>query len=311
MERHAIQPSEVLTEDGGSYPGKLIQRVGGVGRNHADALARLGCDSVLVSAVGNDSNAEFVRNSCKHINLCGLKTYSNAPTCTYLSINVGGNIKYGISTIEPLLHLVTPSLVTENKEHIENAEYVVLDANLPLPVMKETINIAEKCGKPVWFEPTDIKKVRAIFDCGGIDKIAAVSPNANEFLEWLKLCKIENIDGDVVKSPRRILELIEKEKEKVMKNVSIMVVSLAQNGTAVIHRDKFGLLTFKSIDAPVSPKEVVSVSGAGDSFNSGLLAGLLYGKSLDDSINVGQRCASATLQSVLAVAESLSPEFVE
>lgn len=56
-----------LQNDGGTYPGRMIQRCGGVGRNHADALTRLGIDVHLISVVGDDSHAEFVRSRCKHM----------------------------------------------------------------------------------------------------------------------------------------------------------------------------------------------------------------------------------------------------
>ncbi|VDK29368.1 unnamed protein product [Anisakis simplex] len=45
----------------------MVQRCGGVGRNHADALTRLGVDVHLISALGNDSFADFIRMHCQHM----------------------------------------------------------------------------------------------------------------------------------------------------------------------------------------------------------------------------------------------------
>jgi sugar/nucleoside kinase (ribokinase family) len=38
----------------------MFQRAGGVGRNHAEAFTRLGCNTQFVTAVGNDIPGKFL-----------------------------------------------------------------------------------------------------------------------------------------------------------------------------------------------------------------------------------------------------------
>ena len=57
----------VLKANGGTYPGRVQQSFGGVGRNIADCLTRLGTEPLFVSAVGGDTHAENLLHSCKHM----------------------------------------------------------------------------------------------------------------------------------------------------------------------------------------------------------------------------------------------------
>jgi sugar/nucleoside kinase (ribokinase family) len=45
----------------------MAQRCGGVGRNHVDALTRLGCDVNFISVVGNDDSGDYLLRKSSHI----------------------------------------------------------------------------------------------------------------------------------------------------------------------------------------------------------------------------------------------------
>ncbi|CCD71506.1 Carbohydrate kinase PfkB domain-containing protein [Caenorhabditis elegans] len=301
--------SEDVKDDGGSYNGQVVQRMGGVARNHADALARLGCDSVFISAIGDDNNGHFFRQNSHKIDINRVKIISNKPTCTYLAVNVKGNVKYGIVTCEPLLSVITPSLVESNEDALESSDFILLDSNLSVPVMARVLEIAKKHDKQVWLEPTDIDKVKKVFDTGLVGAVTAASPNANEFLKWAKLCHV-SVDPSVIDTADGVLELIEKEKTKLLLNTSIFIVTLANKGSAVVYRNKLGQLEFQSLPPPLQMNKVVSVSGAGDSFNSGVIAGLAHNKTVVESLQIGQECARLTLQTSLAISDAITPNLL-
>lgn len=56
--------------------------------------------------------------------------------------------------------------------------------------------------------------------------------------------------------------------------------------------------------------KVVSVSGAGDSFNSGVIAGLAHNKTVVESLQIGQECARLTLQTSLAISDAITPNLL-
>jgi pseudouridine kinase len=60
----------ILQLDGGTYPGVVRQSLGGVGRNHVDALTRLGNDVHFISSIGNDENGQFFLQNSKHFRVC-------------------------------------------------------------------------------------------------------------------------------------------------------------------------------------------------------------------------------------------------
>ncbi|CAO4372600.1 unnamed protein product [Caenorhabditis nigoni] len=302
--------NEDVKDDGGSYNGRVVQRMGGVARNHAEALGRLGCESIFISAIGDDQNGQFFRQNSEKIDITRVKMITNKPTCTYLAVNVKGNVKYGIVTSEPLLSTLTPKLIEANSDVLECSDFILLDSNLPVPLMAKTLEIAKKHEKQVWLEPTDIDKVKKVFSTGLVDAVTATSPNANEFLEWAKLCNVK-VDTSIVNSADSVLELIEKEKRRLLLNTSLFVVTLANKGSAVVHRNKLGQLEFQALPPPLQMDKVVSVSGAGDSFNSGVIAGLTHNKSVVESLQLGQECARLTLQTTLAVSEAITPQLLK
>jgi pseudouridine kinase len=60
---------------------------GGVGRNIAENLARLGHDVSLVTALGDDANAALVRSACARAGVdLSLSWVSGQPTGTYLAV---------------------------------------------------------------------------------------------------------------------------------------------------------------------------------------------------------------------------------
>lgn len=302
--------SEDVKNDGGSYNGQVVQRMGGVARNHAEALGRLGCESIFISAVGDDSNAQFFRQNSEKFDTSRVKIITNKPTCTYLAVNVRGNVRYGIVTAEPLLSTLTPALIETNEDALEASDFILLDSNLSVPIMGKVLEIAKKHEKQVWLEPTDIDKVKKVFSTGLVDSVTATSPNANEFLEWAKLCGVK-VDPSVVDSADGVLELIEKEKSRLLLNTSLFVVTLANKGSAVVYRNNIGQLEFQSLPPPLQQDKIISVSGAGDSFNSGVIAGLTHNKSVVESLQLGQECARQTLQTTLAVSEAISAQLLK
>ncbi|KAF1756569.1 hypothetical protein GCK72_013022 [Caenorhabditis remanei] len=302
--------SEDVKDDGGSYNGHIVQRMGGVARNHAEALGSLGCDSIFISAIGDDSNGQFFRQNSKKMDITRVKVITNKPTCTYLAVNVRGNVKYGIVTSEPLLRTLTPALIEKNEDALETSDFILLDSNLPVPLMTRVLEIAKKHEKQVWLEPTDIDKVKKVFATGLVDAVTATSPNANEFLEWAKLCQVA-VDPSVVNSADSVLELIEKEKTRLLLNTSLFVVTLSNKGSAVVYRNNLGQLEFQSLPPPIQMDKIVSVSGAGDSFNSGVIAGLTHNKTVVESLRIGQECARLTLQTSLATSEAINSQMLK
>ncbi|XP_055958901.1 pseudouridine-5'-phosphate glycosidase isoform X2 [Patella vulgata] len=56
-----------IQSNGSTNPGSIQQSFGGVGRNLADCLSRLGAQPLFISAVGDDSHADTFISHCQHM----------------------------------------------------------------------------------------------------------------------------------------------------------------------------------------------------------------------------------------------------
>ena len=73
---------------GDSNPGSVTCSPGGVGRNIAENLARLGSQTRLISAIGKDTYGQMIMNQCQQagIDMKGCLQLNDANTSTYLSV---------------------------------------------------------------------------------------------------------------------------------------------------------------------------------------------------------------------------------
>ncbi|PAV83042.1 hypothetical protein WR25_02577 [Diploscapter pachys] len=296
------------TNDGGSYAGKMEQRCGGVARNHADALTRLGCDVTFLSAIGSDALGEWVRKRCNHMNWDNVVVSNKFSTATYLSINVQGNINFGINSIGNVIYDISPEYIKKNEQSIAEADFVLMDGNISEEAIKQIAITSKYYNKKIWFEPTDYHKVNKIMDDDVLPQISIMSPNANEFMYFAQKCDV-SVNPTIFTSPYHVGEFV-LSNLKLLHSFDYLIVSLAQNGTAIIRKADDGSYSFIGLPPPIQPDLIVSASGAGDSFNSGFLAAMLNGVPFDASPIVGQKCASLTLQTIEAVSTQITPKLI-
>ncbi|PAV58386.1 hypothetical protein WR25_23929 isoform C [Diploscapter pachys] len=300
--------NEHVQNDGGSYAGKMEQRCGGVARNHADALTRLGCDVTLLSAIGNDALGEWIRKRCNHMNWDNVVVSNKFSTATYLSINVQGNINFGINSIGNVIYDISPEYIKKHEQSIAEADFVLIDGNISEEAIKQIAITSKYYNKKIWFEPTDYHKVNKIMDDDVLPQISIMSPNANEFMHFAQKCDV-SVNPAIFTSPYHIGEFV-LSNLKLLHSFDYLIVSLAQNGTAIIRKADDESYSFIGLPPPIQPDLIVSASGAGDSFNSGFLAAMLNGVPFDASPIVGQKCASLTLQTIEAVSTQITPKLI-
>lgn len=116
---------QVVLED--SNPGYINKSFGGVARNIAENLARLGMDVTLLTALGKDAS-NFV-TLAKRIKL-NLYYQQVSQTPTYIAVhNKNGEMVVAVSAMDEFEKLGANFLINHSNL-IESADIVVLDANL-------------------------------------------------------------------------------------------------------------------------------------------------------------------------------------
>ncbi len=111
---------------------------GGVGRNIAENLARLGSDTHFLTVFAQDEFAKQLMASCEalQIQTTGSLVLKNANSATFMAImDEQNDLALGISAMA-IYDTVPISLIDANKALITKASYCVLDTNMPEQILQ-------------------------------------------------------------------------------------------------------------------------------------------------------------------------------
>lgn len=116
-----------------SNPGRLSILPGGVGRNIAENLARLGVAVELLSVLGDDAAAASLEKSCAglEIGLSSTLRLKEAASCQYLCLlDSDGRLAGAVAAMEAMDRLL-PSHLESWGSLLDQAAILVVDANVP------------------------------------------------------------------------------------------------------------------------------------------------------------------------------------
>ncbi|ADK83027.1 carbohydrate kinase family protein [Sediminispirochaeta smaragdinae] len=276
---------------GDSNPGRVSNAAGGVGRNIAENLARLGTRVRLCGAVGEDTQGRFILESCEKSGIDTSLVIRSArqPSGCYLSIlDEKGELVMAVADMS-----ATESLTCEVSaswfRSIEEAALLIIDANLPTPLIKELVTRAEAAGVPVAADPVSVSK--AIRLSPYLSKIRWLFPNRDE---WQALFPGTPIGQREHGIPR-----------------CGCVVTLGSNGAALLPPPDLAIEPFPM---GALPTVVHDVGGAGDAFAAGFCYALISEENsvgeteagLRRALITGLAAASLTLESDLSVSPKMN-----
>ena len=147
--------------DRDSNPGRVELSLGGVGRNIAHNMRLLGVPTYLLTAVGGDSRASQVEESCKElgIDLSHALRVPDGRTSTYVFVgDSDGDMAVAVSDME-ICEKLTPDYFASQKELLDGAAAVVVDANLP---RKSIAYLVEHCAAPLFVDPVSTVKAEKL-----------------------------------------------------------------------------------------------------------------------------------------------------
>jgi pseudouridine kinase len=201
--------------------------------------------------------------------------------------------------------------VTTPSDHIlQNAKAVVMDANLPIPVLRETAERASKIGAAVYLDPTSVPKARLVArDHTLLSLITTGFPNLDE-LRAMALCLLED-SSDPLTITASLEELATIVLSKLNPRGSAqLIVTIGKEGAVLATRESSLSSsmspTFQRF--PADPKAtVVNASGAGDSLCGAYIHAVLLGKSPAEAVQAGMRAATLSLASKRTISVDLKP----
>ncbi len=131
LDIHGKSTKKLLPKD--SNPGTVHFSAGGVARNVAENLTRLGVDCRLISAIGKDHHGQVLMQLCREagIDMQYVREFASAPTSTYLSVlDDTGEMHVAVNDMRIIENLSAERL-QQHQAMLENASLTILDANLP------------------------------------------------------------------------------------------------------------------------------------------------------------------------------------
>lgn len=275
--------SQVATRLATSNPGTVARTPGGVGRNIAEGIARLGGQVHLLAAVGTDAEGRDLIAATAE---AGVHTdrviTSNSPTGSYLAaLDDHGELVIGISDFAATDGMQIPDL-TRSQELILNAEVVVVDGNLPAEVVNWVLQITAGSAVKIILEPVSVAKALRV---AGLlrpqNPVFTATPNLDE-LGALSGTEVSD-DADSIFAAARLLH---------ERGVEHVWVSRGAAGSLLCSRGASG-----PQHLPAIPTEVVDVTGAGDALTAGYVQGLLSGETPLEAARMGLQVASLTVSS--------------
>uniref|UniRef100_A0A6I8SNK2 Carbohydrate kinase PfkB domain-containing protein n=1 Tax=Xenopus tropicalis TaxID=8364 RepID=A0A6I8SNK2_XENTR len=167
---------------GQTNPGQVHQSFGGVGRNLADCLCRLGAKPLFISALGQDEHANSVMHYCSHMDMGGVARLKGHNTATYCAVISGtGELSLGLGDMD-IHQQITENYVSQFADCLAQARLVCIDGNIPLSTIQYVCGLSRRHGVPVCFEPTDEDKSCKPFLSDSWTALSFISPNLKELI---------------------------------------------------------------------------------------------------------------------------------
>jgi pseudouridine kinase len=277
-------------QEGTSTQGAIRVSVGGVGRNIAENLARLGEPVILLSAVGDDGSGRRVLQQAAE---CGIDVSHViiAPghrSAAYLAVlDETGNLAMSIDDMAINRELITPNFVYRRRILFRDARMVVLDANLPPATLDTIFNLAHRYGVPVCADPTTATLAPRL--CPHLSALLLVAPNAAEAEALCGTKVTDRVSG------------LEAAQKLVGLGVQIAIVTLGATGLVYATSQESG-------HVPAIECDVVDFTGAGDALTAAIIFGLLNDLPIVEAVRLGTSAAALTLECRETVCPTLSLE---
>lgn len=271
---------------GDSNPGKVRMTMGGVGRNIAENLARLGLEVHLLTALGDDASGRAILEDCreKGISTDRCLILNDMNTSVYLFMDdVNGDLSCAINDMDIQLQ-ITPEALAPHMDFLNSMDAVVMDANLAQPTIDF---LAEKLTVPVYADAVSAAKVYKLRNALG--RIYCFKPNR---IEAELLCNMEIRDAiDGYEAVKRLLE------------TGLQRVFLTMGSMGAVCGDQSGCVFI-----PPRAPNIVNTSGAGDAFTSALIWAGLRGMSMEECGRAGMAAGSIAMETLSAVNPEMSSE---
>lgn len=272
-----------------SNPARIYGSCGGVGRNVAENLARMGADTAFLTAWGDDSFSNELAASCRAVGLdiSNCISMQGASAAVYVDIlDSKGELQLAASDLMVLEEL-PPEEFERRRDYISKFSHVFLDANL----LPHQLEAAAACAEG-----------RIFADAVSVSK----APRLESVLPYLCALKVNRTELEILTGMNTGCEAdVKAAAEKLLgRGVKRVYVTLGAEGSCCMSENGFFSCSARKPD-------VRSVTGAGDAFAAAIVLSDMIGLNAEESLQLGNAAAEIALESPYAVSREMSGKLLE
>lgn len=284
---HATSETQLVYGD--SNPGHIHTGLGGVGRNIAENLARIGQDVSLVTVFGDDEFSLLAQAQAERVGMDTAHSIrvTNAPSCVYVCINEpDGVMSVAVNDME-LCERITPEYLQTLLPVLNAADAVIVDANISEAAID---TLAQHVTAPLFADAVAAKKAGRLHR--SLPRLRGLKCNQIE---------AELLTGLAIAHEHDMSAAANSLHQMGLEYVLITLGSrgaFASDGNAQVFERPF-------------PQRVINSTGCGDAFTAAAVVAALDHRELRELLRLGLAAASMCGQSANAVSEHISQAALE
>lgn len=274
----------------GRNVGRVEQIHGGVGRNVAEDIANVELRPTFVSLVdGTGAGTDVIHKLKSHkVNTDYIRVTEDGMGTWLAVFDNAGDVSASISK-RPDLSPITDILDECGDEIFASADSAIIEIDMEKDVVKRAFKLAQKYHKPIYAVVANM----------------SIAVERRDFLQSVDcfVCNVQEAgilftDDFSTLSKDELLDVVSRRVR--MAQIPRMIVTMGDRGA--VYATKEG----ESGYCPARKVKVKDTTGAGDAFCAGAAIGLTYGKSLEESCEIGALLAA----SVITTSENVCPRFL-
>ncbi|WP_062515093.1 carbohydrate kinase [Halobacillus sp. KGW1] len=276
-----------------SNPVRSTASAGGVARNIAENLGRLGNRPTLITAAGRDADWEIIaRASAEYIIMDGVLHLPDRNTGTYTAVlDEHGEMTMAFADMA-IYDAVLPEEIRRHEKKWKQAECVIADLNCPQETLAFLLKEAAADHTPVAFITVSIPKMKRL-------------PSDISGLTWL----MTNVEESAAHFDIPIQNEAQwKGAVEHWLACGVRYVTVTWGKRGVMVGESGG--SIRHYPAPALDT-TVDVTGAGDAFSAAVLHAWLDGSPLSEAVHAGLKSAALCVQTTATVHTDLTTHLLK
>lgn len=271
-----VHPQSEDIELSRSNPGAIRWGWGGVARNIAENMVRLGANVNLITAIGDDWWGQTLLDQLRElgINTEASVVSSDYPTASYVALYHADRQLWMAFDDMAVIQDITPGHLNRLRSMVKEADIVCIDANLSSRALQTLFRLTKQYDVPVCADPTAALLAHRLHP--HLSEITAITPDQDEAEALLG----ETLqDEDAISKGARGL---------VQAGVALAVITLGAEGLYYATNEESGRI-------PAFPVDVVDLTGVGDALTAAVAYGLMEDVSPEEAVRLGMAAAAQTI----------------